>query len=150
MLHEVLIALAGHPGDIFVERERGARGGPVSDIDVGSILQESVGFKVSSFVDFIGPSEKEELEDLVDVGYRYKRLHALINNQLKNPKSSYGRVMCLAMKKIADEYVMKVARVEKEVLRASVKSHLTHSALAPFIFPLQDFVYVFLRYLVRV
>ena len=61
MLHEVLIALAGHPGDIFVERERGARGGPVSDIDVGSILQESVGFKVSSFVDFIGPSEKEEL-----------------------------------------------------------------------------------------
>ena len=55
-------------------KERGARGGPVSDIDVGSILQESVGFKVSSFVDFIGPSEKEELEDLVDVGYRYKRL----------------------------------------------------------------------------
>ena len=33
--------------------------------------------------------------------------------------------MCLALKKIADEYVMKVARVEKEVLRASVKSHLT-------------------------
>ena len=82
-----------------MERERDAIGDPVSHNGTGGIVQGSVGFKVSKLVDFIGPSEKEELEDVVDTGYRYKRLHALINNQLKNPKSSYGELQ--AMRKIA-------------------------------------------------
>ena len=124
MLHEVLIALTGNTGNIFVEKEYGSTS--MSNVQNNNNNgDKAYGFKVAEFVDFIGPSEREELEDLVDVGFRYKRLSSLIDNQLNRPKSSYVRVMCTAMKKIADEYTMEIAKVEKQILSVSMKSHLT-------------------------
>ena len=121
MLHEVLIALTGNPGNIFVEQGSSSNGNEYYD----SLQNKNYGFKVADCVTFIGPSEKEELEDLVDVGFRYKRLSTLIDNQLNRPKSSYVRVMCMAMKRIADEYTMEIAKVEKQILSVSMKSYLT-------------------------
>lgn len=100
MFHEVLLALAGNPGHIFIETALG--GG---------------GFVVNPDIDFIGLAEQQELNSIIDIGYRFHVVRNMIQKLTRNTESLYVRALCTAVQRITDEYLLEIAKVEREVLR---------------------------------
>jgi gamma-tubulin complex component 4 len=59
MLHEILLALLGIPGNLIVEEEDS--------------------FKISPFINFLTESEKELINRLVILGFYYKKILAFLD-----------------------------------------------------------------------
>eukprot|EP00250_Pteridium_aquilinum_P022274 c25338_g1_i2 orf=77-2320(+) len=90
MLHELLLALVGCTGDVFVDvREQVLR--PHSDEDGA---QHDCPFRLAPDLTFIEPSEKEILEHLLRLGYYYSELDKFTMQSLNLGwiKSPYGLV----------------------------------------------------------
>lgn len=147
MLHEILLALVGHTGDIVV-RKRDPR------------TRMVVGFHVPSDLDFLSFSEREAINGLVDLGYYYCVLEQFVDQNLRfgvaalafkdkdqtestdkgEPSEEhitvaglYVRAMCVGLDEILHAYRACLLQVEQEILEDT-------SAL----FPLSK-----LRYLLR-
>jgi gamma-tubulin complex component 4 len=67
MYHEILLALCGHPGDIFVEQHVESTG--------------SIRYQVAA-VDFLHPSERELLQRFANIGATYSQLQAFVDDVL--------------------------------------------------------------------
>jgi hypothetical protein len=104
MLHEVLLALAGQPGSMFVYNKH-----PNT---------VSTGFKVSGEAQ-MGVGERQELNSIIDLGYRYRLVKDLLEKLTKTSRSLYVRALCNAVKRITDEYIVEISKVEREILRLS-------------------------------
>uniref|UniRef100_A0A224YXM5 Gamma-tubulin complex component n=1 Tax=Rhipicephalus zambeziensis TaxID=60191 RepID=A0A224YXM5_9ACAR len=108
MLHELIFALNGYPGSIFVEKE-------------GT-------FSVTKGLPFMHPSETLILDKLCALGYHVKYLrtfvstyHGLIasgNQEDERPvrRGFYLHAVCLGLEKILYEYLEELLVLEKEVL----------------------------------
>lgn len=134
MLHEVLLALLGHPGSIIqeetVEAKRSERN---SGEDVGN---SSIRFRVPETITFLAPTERAAINKVVGVGKIYRDLRqfsstqapALVvdcNSSSKNrarefksikKEGLYMRALKLGVEELLDEYADRVSELEREVM----------------------------------
>jgi gamma-tubulin complex component 4 len=120
MLHEVLFALLGETGGIFVERQ-GA-------------------FLVRPDCDLLSSSESQLIERVLKVGYAYKTLNAFVGRhgaytaglrtvlKLKADEDEevpglYLKALCKGIDSLLDEYRWRVAAVEEEYLKKRVTTY---------------------------
>lgn len=120
MLHEVLFALLGETGGIFVERQ-GA-------------------FIVRPDCDLLDNSESQQMQRILKIGYAYKALNDFVGKhgayttglktvlKLKYDEDEkvpglYLKALCKGMDSLLDEYRWRVAAVEEEYLRKRVTTY---------------------------
>ena len=70
LLHEVLLALLGHTGDVIEPRHSGS---------------EVVGYRVSPSLSFITAAERQRIDGLVQLGFLYHQLHSFTLTHTHQP-----------------------------------------------------------------
>ena len=70
LLHELLLALLGHTGDLIEPRHSGA---------------DVVGYRVSPSLSFIAPAERQRIDGMVQLGFLYQQLQSFILTHTHKP-----------------------------------------------------------------
>ncbi|KAI9007060.1 gamma-tubulin complex component protein [Gaertneriomyces semiglobifer] len=138
MLHELLLALAGHPGDIFVPvnayppqapttQEEGISNSPPLE-DVKSITQT---WAVAPDFPFLHPSERHILNDLAHLGFLHHTLNKFItttkarilkrapqanNHSSENCDGLYLLALCTGLDSALSDYRDEIVCTERKVL----------------------------------
>ena len=116
MLHELLLTLSGHPGDVFAPSfNTTARGGE--------------GFSIPPDFPFLHSAERYALERLSVLGYYYQNFTTFINSGRKaasanrsirsnttGPYGSYFRAFCATLDKELEEYRELIIDCEIKIL----------------------------------
>lgn len=134
MLHEVLLALLGHPGSIIQEETVEAKSsGRGAGEDGGN---SNIRFRVPETITFLAPTERAAINRVVGVGKIYRDLRQFSTIQaptwvvdcnsaskngagkLKSVKEEglYMRALKLGVEELLDEYADRVAELEREVM----------------------------------
>lgn len=130
MLHEVLLALLGHPGEIIQEEPSAAIPGSKSSSsstisDVGGSSNNKASFRVPDTITFLAPTERAAINKVVGMGRIYRDLRHFVAAQPPPSRSAdkavlaeglYVRALKLGVAEVLDEYAERVAGVEKEVM----------------------------------
>lgn len=144
MLHEVLLALLGHPGSIIQEQEQTIHGSSQQR----SRYQNTNGtttFYVPEGISFLTPTEREAINRVVGLGRTYRDLRRFVRplplkwttanggggewngvEPGQQPRAGlraecpgcglYVRAMKLGVEELLDEYAARVAEVERDVM----------------------------------
>ncbi|CAM9500573.1 unnamed protein product, partial [Discosporangium mesarthrocarpum] len=124
MLHEVLVACLGHPGDIIRDESLVNPSKCSQDGEPGT-------YRVPEWISFIAPTEREAINRVVGLGSIYRRLREFsqpdyqvfcegiatdrgVGGQ-KTPEL-YVRALKLGVEELLDEYAGRVAGVERDVM----------------------------------
>mmetsp|Transcript_31424 Transcript_31424/g.61248 ORF Transcript_31424/g.61248 Transcript_31424/m.61248 type:complete len:913 (-) Transcript_31424:71-2809(-) len=139
MLHEILLALAGHPGDIVVPKRTGTN-------------SEICGFECASDITFISEAEKAAIDQTCNLGYYYCLIEEFVGRNLKLGVTSLGfgdesksdaknsgvglyvRALCVGLDELLDTYRAALLKAEQEILNSDVYYPLSklHFALRDF------------------
>ncbi|KAK9767845.1 hypothetical protein K7432_002027 [Basidiobolus ranarum] len=136
MLHELLLALSGHPGDIFVLHVPDSSTTPI--------------FRIPEDFTFLHPSEKGALEQLAQLGSLYRRINTFIEQyrtkewikgspRVRLPHGAYFQGFCQGMRHSLKEYEDMIVELEDRILKqpsSQTPLSLISSWLSPFFFVL--------------
>lgn len=112
MLHEVILALLGHPGAIIQEEQapRSSRTDAVDKAPTGT-------FRVPDSITFLTSTEREAINRVVGMGSIYRDLRCLVRPVSGAQEGSlYRRALKLGVCEVLDEYAERVAEVERDVM----------------------------------
>lgn len=125
MLHEVILALLGHPGEIIQEEPTNTRSRHASQArpaDTGR-------FRVPDTITFLTSTEREAINRVAGMGSTYRDLRYFIRPQIPAWKEGacsvwraeekgglYLRALKLGVCEVLDEYAARVAEVERDVM----------------------------------
>lgn len=125
MLHEVILALLGHPGAIVHCHQEHA--GPTSDPNPVASSASSSGtrlrfrFRVPESITFLTSTEREAINRVVDIGSVYRDLRHFVR-PIDGAKAAqkngglYLGALKLGVRELLDEYAARVAMVERDVM----------------------------------
>lgn len=110
MLHEVILALLGHPGAIVQEEHASSTSYPVASR-----------FRVPDTITFLTPTEREAINRVVDIGSVYRDLRYFVRpidgeKAVQENDGLYIRALKLGVREVLDEYAERVAAVERDVM----------------------------------
>ncbi|ORY03795.1 hypothetical protein K493DRAFT_297294 [Basidiobolus meristosporus CBS 931.73] len=134
MLHELLLALSGHPGDIFVLHLTDSSTTPV--------------FRIPEDFTFLHPSEKGALEQLAQLGGWYRRVKTFTeqhrskewlsgSSRVKLPHGAYFQGFCQGIRQALKDYEDAIVELEGRILKQTSSQtplSLISSWLSPFFF----------------
>ncbi|KAI8825899.1 gamma-tubulin complex component protein [Fimicolochytrium jonesii] len=117
MLHELLLALSGHPGDVFVP----------------SPPEAPTTYAVAEDFPFLHPAERTALNRLATLGFQYAYIRdyvdeqkkqvwgATLGNRASNPTAApntgfYRLALCSGLDEVLDEYTAAIVKTERKVL----------------------------------
>lgn len=128
MLHEIILALLGHPGAIVQEES-------ASSVKTSSrhaaVATPSSGctFRVPESITFLTSTEREAINRVVGMGSTYRHLRVFVRPpapifthgpissfRARDNGSLYVRALKLGVCEVLDEYAARVAEVEREVM----------------------------------
>lgn len=118
MLHEVILALLGHPGAIIQEqapttsRDASANAGAGDKAATGT-------FRVPDTITFLTSTEREAINRVVGVGSIYRDLRSFVQpvyGAQQEQGGLYLRALSLGVSELLDEYAERVAEVEADVM----------------------------------
>lgn len=124
MLHEVILALLGHPGSIIQEAKE-----PNATHGLSNIT-----FRVQDSITFLTATERAAINRLVGVGSTYRDLRRFVRPHPlnwvadassphkkdlsdSNGEGLYVRALKLGVEELLDEYGTRIAQVESDVMR---------------------------------
>lgn len=123
MLHELLLALSGHPGDIFVPS-------PASP-------STPTTYVVAEDFPFLHPAERTALNRLARLGFLYSTIRAFVDrhrkrawnavlgsrtaanaprHEISDPAGLYLLALCSAVDAVFDEYFRVIVQAESKIL----------------------------------
>ncbi|KAJ1963830.1 hypothetical protein IWQ62_003100 [Dispira parvispora] len=145
MLHELLLALSGHPGEVFVKT--------------------ATGLQVAAHVPYLHPSERDTLNEILKIGYAFIKIEAFVDSQSPLTYSTTGNdasalihqnepdhslYLAALQTAIRDvvltpycQYIVELEQRilrEDEFLRTATPLSFVRSQLEPFSTPLQTLV----------
>ena len=111
LLHEVLLALLGHTGDVIEARHSGA---------------EVVGYRVLPSLSFIAPAERQRIDGIVQLGFLYQQLQAFILTHTHKPaplgseaaSSLYLASLSTALSALLASYRSTLLHIERAMLES--------------------------------
>ncbi|KAJ3051948.1 Gamma-tubulin complex component 4 [Rhizophlyctis rosea] len=117
MLHELLLTLSGHPGDVFAP-------------SFNTPARDGEGFSIPPDFPFLHSAERYALERLAVLGYYYQNFTTFINsgrkgtyasrrsnrNDTNGPYGSYFRAFCSTLDKELEEYRELIIECETRIL----------------------------------
>lgn len=123
MLHEVILALLGHPGSIIQETKEPNAAHGLSNTT----------FRVQDSITFLAATERDAINRLVGVGSTYRDLRRFVRPQPlnwaadassphkkdlsdSNGEGLYIRALKLGVEELLDEYSRRIAQVESDVM----------------------------------
>lgn len=126
MLHEVLLALLGHPGSIVQEESAGPASG-------GAHAFNPATFRVPDSISFLTPTERAAINRVVNLGSTYRSLRHFVKPQGihwagadtegvgsrpggREDAGLYIRALKKGVEEVLDEYAGRVAEVERDVM----------------------------------
>lgn len=126
MLHEVLLALLGHPGSIIQEE-------PASPASEDARAFNPATFRVPDSISFLTPTERAAINRVVNLGSTYRSLRNFVRPQAvpwtgtaKKDGGSrsrggddaelYVRALKRGVEEVLDEYAERVAEIESDVM----------------------------------
>lgn len=125
MLHEVILALLGHPGAIIQEEPTSTRSRHANQARPATTGR----FRVPDTITFLTSTEREAINRVVGMGSTYRDLRCFVRSQApawKEGTSSVGgaeekgglylRALKLGVCEVLDEYAAHVADVERDVM----------------------------------
>ncbi|KAK9710774.1 hypothetical protein K7432_008219 [Basidiobolus ranarum] len=134
MLHELLLVLSGHPGDIFVLQTTHSSATPI--------------FRIPEDFNFLHPSEKGALEQLAQLGGWYKRICTFTEQyrrkewlksspKVKLPQGVYLQGFCQGIRQSLKGYEDSIVELEERILKlhpSKTPLSLVSSWLSPYFF----------------
>lgn len=131
MLHEIILALLGHPGAIVQEESTSSakttsrHGAP----SARSASASACTFRVPESITFLTSTEREAINRVVGMGCTYRHLRKFVRPSalplMEGPISAFGaqdsgslyvRALKLGVCEVLDEYAVRVAEVERDVM----------------------------------
>lgn len=120
MLHEVILALLGHPGAIIQEHAPTSSG----DTNAGASRKAATAaggatFRVPDSITFLTPTEREAINRVVSMGSIYRDLRRFVQpayGAQQEKGGLYLRALKLGVCEVVDEYTQRVAEVEADVM----------------------------------
>eukprot|EP00903_Cladosiphon_okamuranus_P017746 g16336.t1 len=121
MLHEVILALLGHPGAIIQEQAAPTSSSAPRDayIKNGKVEAAAVTFGVPDTITFLTSTEREAINRVVGVGIIYRDLRCFVQpvyGAQQEKGGLYLRALKLGVCEVLDEYAERVAEVEADVM----------------------------------
>ncbi|CAM9436430.1 unnamed protein product, partial [Hapterophycus canaliculatus] len=129
MLHEVILALLGHPGGIIQEESTSSVKTSSGDVPMSAPAPSACTFRVPKSITFLTSTEREAINRVVGMGSTYRHLRdfvkpppfGLTNGTVstfgaQDSGSLYVRAFKLAVCEVLDEYAVRVAQVERDVM----------------------------------
>lgn len=115
MLHEVILALLGHPGAIIQEEA------PASSLDANDGARAAApSFRVPDSITFLTSTEREAINRVVGMGSIYRDLRCFVRPTYGAQEAERGGLYLRALKlgvcEVLDEYAERVAEVERDVM----------------------------------
>lgn len=119
MLHEVILALLGHPGAIIQEEATPASSSS-RDASADAIATAATGtFRVPDSITFLTSTEREAINRVVGMGSIYRDLRCFIRpvyGAQQEKGGLYLRALKVGVCEVLDEYAERVAEVERDVM----------------------------------
>ncbi|CAM9656754.1 unnamed protein product, partial [Choristocarpus tenellus] len=131
MLHEVLVACLGHPGNIIRDEATHQESNSSSGVGNGT-------FRVPDRMTFLAPTEREAINRIVGLGSVFRYLRGFVrplprgeisggDSELiveeasqcpeRSPEKLYVRALKQGVEELLDEYAERVAAVERDVMK---------------------------------
>jgi gamma-tubulin complex component 4 len=129
MLHEILLSLVGHTGDIIIRK-------------LFRDTQSVCGFAVAPDIAFLSSSEKEAINQTCNLGFFYCLIDAFVTSNLRlgvtslggvlneqngidNQVGLYVRALSVGLGEILDGYRASILKLEQDILGSSVNFPLS-------------------------
>lgn len=126
VLHELLVALLGRSGEVFVEEAPGHRGPEGGEAAGGVANPGRCGLRLAEDISWVEGPDRAVLDEVVTLGFHFRELDAWARRErdpgvgpreLKSVQgSAYRRAMAAGVEEVLEVYSSAVLRLEQQLL----------------------------------
>jgi len=121
VMHELLLALLGKPGEVFVEAARSSSGTSGCEEGLGALRSPTCGtFQLSQEINWIEEPDRVALEEVASLGYHFGELDTWVKQErcpAHKGSSKYLKAMACGLSEVLEWYASAVLRLEQFILR---------------------------------